>query len=95
MKITLDEKSSFVSIPELYDNISMKINGKKANHYDCRKVRVGEAIHSAIERYYGMQFDYMDDNDLKGNVFLLWVTYGPKVSLEGYEVEVDDGWCEF
>ena len=95
MKITLDEKASFVSVPELYDNISMKINGKKASHYDCRKVCVGEAIRSASERYYGLQFEGYPQNELSGNVFLLWLTYGPKVTLQGYEVEVEDGWCKF
>ena len=88
MKTTLNETLSFVSIPTLYDNISMVINGKKASNYDCTKVCVGESILNDCERYVN------ENGGKKGDFSMLWVMYGPKATLQGYEVEVEEGWCE-
>lgn len=86
MKTELNELLSFVSIPELYDNIAIKLFGKTANHYDCTKIKVGDKIENAISRYYG------DDSQ---GFAMHWLCFGPKAILNGYEVEVDEGWCDF
>lgn len=92
MRTELNEALSYVSITELYDNISMKINGKKASQYDCRKVRVGESVMNAVQRYYGIQFK--NQNKAQTDFAMNWLCYGPKATLNGYEVEVEEGWCE-
>ena len=87
MRTELNEQLSFVSIPELYDNISMKINGKTADKYDCTKVLVGDAIYNAIQRYY------TNGGKDKTDFAMRWLCFGPKATLNNYEVEVEDGWC--
>lgn len=85
---TLTESLSKVSIPQLYDNISLAITGKKGSKYDCSKVLVGNDIFEACREYYREQGG--DDVGFA----MLWCCYGPKAELEGYEVSVEKGWCE-
>lgn len=83
----LTEEKSHVSIPTLFDNISLDINGKVATKYDCTKVCVGEDVYEACkDEYIGKGGDEV-------GFATLWCFYGPKATLQGYDVEVEEGWC--
>lgn len=74
-------------LPALYDLIATSLYDKTFDHYDCRKVCIGASVYDAVERYY------INDGATAGEVAMAFLMYGPKPSLEGYEVEVEEGWC--
>lgn len=74
-------------IPTLYDTIAQGMYGKTFDHYDVCKVEVGKEIFNQMEAYYTEQG--MD----RAEFGMLWVCYGPKATLEGYEVQVEPGWA--
>ena len=84
----LSEMTSKVSIPQLYDNICLALTGKKASKYDCTKVLVGESVFEACREYYREQG--ADDTEFA----MAWCCCGPKAELNGYEISVEEGWCE-
>jgi hypothetical protein len=74
-------------IVDLYEMMADAIEGKSFDHYDCTKIEVGKEIFNRIEDYYierGMD---------RASFGMMWVCYGPKASLEGYEVQVEPGWA--
>ncbi|MBP5423830.1 MAG: hypothetical protein J6Y78_15445 [Paludibacteraceae bacterium] len=86
-KTELTELTSKVAIPKLYENIAVKLGIKNATNFDCTKVLVGQSIFDACSDFY-KEHGVPDDE-----FAMLWVCYGPKASLEGYKVEVEDSWC--
>ena len=88
-KTTLTEKLSKVSITDLYTNIACKMGIKDTKNllkFDCKKVLVGQSIFDRCSEFYKEQ-------GVPGEDFaMMWLCYGPKASLEGYEVEVKDSW---
>lgn len=76
-----------MGIVDFYDNLSVLMYGKTYDHYDCTKVYVGKAIQNDIFEYYKRQ------GKKEEFVSMLWVCYGPKATLEGYEVECENDWA--
>lgn len=76
-----------IGIPEFYDQLSKLMYGKCYDHYDCTKVCVGKSIQDDIFNYYKAQG--VEDWE----ICMLWVCYGPKATLEGYEVECENDWA--
>lgn len=76
-----------LSIVELYDLIAEELYGKTFDHYDCTKVSVGEGVYENIRRYY------IDKGEEDFSFNMIWVCYGPKATLTGYNIEVEEGWC--
>lgn len=74
-------------IVELYDRIAKMIFGKTFDHYDCTKIEVGRKILDAVEAYYIEQG--MD----KAEFGMMWVCYGPKATLDDYNVQVETDWA--
>lgn len=87
-KTELTEVTSCVTIPKLYENIAAKLHLKNATNFACNKVLVGQGIFDTCRNYYANQ-------GVPGEEFgMLWLCYGPKATLEGFKVEVEDDWCE-
>ena len=74
-------------IVEFYDRLAELMYGKTYAHYDCTKVYVGKEIQDKIFNYYRTQGT--EDSEIS----MLWVCYGPKATLEGYEVECENDWA--
>lgn len=72
---------------EMFDRFAKMILGKTCDHYDCRKVYVGEKIMELVESYY------LEQGMEKAEFGMVWVCYGPKATLDGYKVQVDAGWA--
>lgn len=83
----LSKRECRVSIPELYDNICVALNGRVGTDYDCTKVTVGEKIFEECKDYHVLQGGTASDFGM------LWLMYGPRATLKGYDVEVEEGWC--
>lgn len=71
-----------------YDLLATELYGKTFDHYDCTKVEVGKEVFNKIEEYY-----CVENNMPKNNFAVVWCCCGPKATLDGYEVEVEDNWC--
>lgn len=76
-----------LGIPEFYNALSKLMYGKEYDHYDCTKVCVGKSIQEDIFNYYKEQ------GAEEFEISMLWVCYGPKTTLEGYEVECENDWA--
>ncbi len=81
------DPTRITTIPEFYEALADAMYDKSFDHYDCTKVEVGESIFEDIRAYYKEQG--VDDF----NFNMLWVCYGPKATLKGYEVQAEDGWA--
>ena len=85
-RITLTPEDCNCGIDQLFDNISTKLYGRTYDSYDCTKVCVGKEVFNAVTEYY------VADGKPAEDFAMLWCCYGPKATLEGFEVEVDDSW---
>ena len=85
-KLTLTKDEAYTSIVGLYNAIAKKLDIPNANSYDCKKVRVGQDVMDACQKYH------IDNGDDNVHFAMLWLNYGPKASLQGYAIEVDRGW---
>lgn len=78
------------TIPNLYDNIAMKLGLPLADdvRYDCTKICVANNIQEEIFAYYEKM------GKSKQDIAMMWLCYGPKAidELEDDEVEVEEGW---
>ena len=83
----IDEEQCKCGIVELYDNIALGICGKTFNHYDCCKIEVGKEVFERVKDYY------LEQGTDESGFGMLWVCYGPKANLEGYEISVKPGWA--
>lgn len=83
----MDPQQTEMGIVDFYEFLADNIFGKSFDHYDCTKINVGEEIFEGIKRYYLEKG--MGDVDFG----MMWVCYGPKASLTGYNVELEDGWA--
>ena len=83
----MDPERAKCGIPQFYELAADAMYDKTFDHYDCCKVEVGKEILNRIEEYYVEQG--MD----RAEFGMLWVCYGPKATLEGYEVQVEPGWA--
>lgn len=81
---TLTPEDCNCGIVELFNNISTKLYGRTYDSYDCTKVCVGKEIFDRVEEYYGKASE---------DFAMIWCCYGPKATLEGYEVEAEDNWA--
>lgn len=82
-----DPEKCKCGISDLYDLIADSICGKAFDHYDVTKVYVGKEVLDRVEEYY------LEQGADRADFGMLWVCYGPKATLEGYEVQVDAGWA--
>ena len=76
-----------IGIVELYDLVSELSFGRTFPNYDCTKIEIGKEIFEKIRAHY---LEHGTDNF---SFNMLWVCYGPKASLEGYEVRIEDGFA--
>ena len=84
----LNKSECNIGIVELFDRISELFYGRTYSHYDCTKVEVGEGIFEDVRNHY------LENGADNFNFNMLWVCYGPKATLEGYEVRIEDGFAE-
>lgn len=80
-------KKAEIGIPEFYGELAKLMFGKEYDHYDCSKVCVGKSIQEDIFNYYKEQ------RIEEWEIGMLWVCYGPKATLNGYEIEADADWA--
>lgn len=76
-----------MGLVDFYDALARLMYGKTYEHYDCRKVCVGKSIQDDIFKYYEEQGKETID------ISMMWVCYGPKATLEGYEIEAENDWA--
>lgn len=86
--ITITPKEATCGIVQLFNNIATKLYGKPYYSYDCTKICVGKEVFNKVEEYCRTE-KYMSREDFA----MLWCCYGPKATLDGYEVEIEDNWC--
>lgn len=77
-----------VGIVAFYDLLATELYGKTFDHYDCTKVEVGKEVFNKIEEYYRAE-----KNMPKEDFAMLWCCYGPKATLDGYQVQAKDDWA--
>lgn len=87
--ITITPEEATCGIVQLFDNITTKLYGKNYCSYDCTKICVGKEVFNKVEEYYRTE-----KNMPKEEFAMLWCCFGPKATLDGYEVEVEDDWCD-
>lgn len=83
----MDPERANCGIPQFYELVADAMYDRTFAHYDCTKVECGKDILEAIREYYREQG--VEDFDFN----MMWVCYGPKATLEGYEVQVEEGWA--
>lgn len=92
MKIKIPEKN--YSVTQLYDTVAKIMGHKDVSelHYDCREINVALNIQDNFFAYYKENQPNLSETDLKMEVAMLLLNYGPKTddNLADYEVEVSD-----
>lgn len=83
------------SIIELYDTVAKAMGYKDVSKlsYDCREINVASNIQEGFFEHYKETIPYESETELKMQVCMLLLNYGPKTNevLKDYEVEVLDG----
>lgn len=87
MKLELEEKNLQGDLSAFYNEVVLHMIAT----YDCRKIVISKEVQEKIIEYYEKKGHSLS----KINQLLL--LYGPKVdhNLQGYEVEVSEGFLEF
>lgn len=87
--------SKHYGLTELYDTIAgaMGHHDTTQLNYDCRKINVAPNIQEGFFAHYKATMPGMSETDLKMNVCMMLLNYGPKTDeeLEENEVEIFDG----
>lgn len=86
--MVLNKELCNIGIVGLYHRISELFYGKTFDSYDCTKVEVGEKIYEDVRNYY------QDEGMSYQDFCMAWLCYGPKATLEGYEVRIQKGFVE-
>ena len=92
MKLKLPKKN--YSVTQLYDMVATTMGYKDVSklNYDCREINVAPNIQDGFFEYYKANQPDVNESDLKMEVAMMLLNYGPKTdaNLADYEVEVTD-----
>lgn len=83
----MDPERAKCGITELYEMMADAMYDRSFSNYDCTKIEVGKSIFEAIREFY------VEAGLDEATFGMMWVCYGPKATLEGYEVQVEEGWA--
>ena len=94
MSMKLKVPSRNYSVTQLYDTVATMMGHKDVGdlHYDCREINVAPNIQENFFTYYKENQPNANESDLKMEVAMMLLNYGPKTDedLADYEVEVSD-----